>query len=105
MAQHGDLELMRPPEPPCEVPSPCVAVCRIDPANGQCEGCARSLDEISDWLIFDAQERLLVWQRICDAFGVPLERALTGKMGATRARALLAWHRESEAGRTPDEDQ
>jgi hypothetical protein len=56
-------------------------------------------------LIFDAPERLLVWQRICDEFGVPLERALTGKMGASRARALLAWHRESEAGRPPDEDQ
>jgi predicted Fe-S protein YdhL (DUF1289 family) len=87
------------------VPSPCVAVCRIDPATGQCEGCARTLDEISDWLIFDAPERLIVWQRICDDFGVPLERALAGKMGATRAQALLAWHREFAGAKPPFEDQ
>jgi len=32
--------------PPVPVESPCVQLCRIDPASGLCEGCARSLDEI-----------------------------------------------------------
>ena len=83
---------------PLEVPSPCVAVCRIDPASGLCEGCARTLDEIGDWLIFDAAERLAVWERICMHFQVPLARALAGKIGETRARQLLAEQARSGSG-------
>lgn len=85
---------------PIDVPSPCVAVCRIDPATNLCEGCARSIDEISDWLILDPLERLSVWARICADFGVPLERALAGKVGAGRARDLMAW-RDRQTGRLP----
>ena len=29
------------------VPSPCVSVCRMNPVTQQCEGCLRTLDEIS----------------------------------------------------------
>ncbi len=29
--------------------SPCIAVCAIDPISGLCEGCLRTLDEISEW--------------------------------------------------------
>ena len=29
--------------------SPCINVCRIDPVNGLCQGCYRSLDEIAAW--------------------------------------------------------
>ncbi len=83
---------------PLEVPSPCIAVCRIDPASGLCEGCARTLDEIGDWLIFDAAERLAVWERICAHFEVPLARALAGKIGDTGARQLLADHPRRETG-------
>ena len=83
---------------PLEVPSPCVAVCRIDPASGLCEGCARTLDEIADWLIFDAPERLAVWERVCAHFEVPRERALAGKVGPERARQLLDRQRDRGAG-------
>ncbi len=31
------------------VESPCTGVCRIDPADGFCLGCRRTLDEIADW--------------------------------------------------------
>ena len=31
------------------VPSPCISVCRIEPASGLCEGCLRTLDEIAQW--------------------------------------------------------
>ena len=34
--------------PPRTIASPCVNICRID-ARGLCEGCARTLDEISRW--------------------------------------------------------
>ncbi len=29
--------------------SPCIQVCTINPSNGWCEGCLRSLEEISAW--------------------------------------------------------
>ena len=43
------------------VPSPCVSVCQIDRASGWCEGCLRTLDEIADWSVLDADERRAVW--------------------------------------------
>jgi len=46
------------------VASPCVDVCRMDPARGLCEGCHRSLDEIAGWSRMDDAERRAVWARI-----------------------------------------
>lgn len=34
---------------PARIASPCIDICRIDPANGLCVGCARTLDEIGRW--------------------------------------------------------
>ncbi len=31
------------------VPSPCVDVCRMNPADAVCDGCMRTLDEIACW--------------------------------------------------------
>ncbi len=43
------------------VPStPCVNICRIDPASGLCLGCGRSLDEIARWGEIGEAERLTV---------------------------------------------
>ena len=33
-----------------EVPSPCVQICIIEPEDGLCVGCARTLDEIAGWV-------------------------------------------------------
>jgi predicted Fe-S protein YdhL (DUF1289 family) len=30
--------------------SPCVSVCILDPANGYCRGCWRTIGEIAGWL-------------------------------------------------------
>lgn len=41
-----------PPVPtavPTRIASPCISVCRIDPATGFCEGCWRTIDEIAGW--------------------------------------------------------
>jgi predicted Fe-S protein YdhL (DUF1289 family) len=46
------------------VPSPCIAICRIDPATGLCEGCVRTLDEIAGWGTMADHGRLAVWDRI-----------------------------------------
>jgi predicted Fe-S protein YdhL (DUF1289 family) len=85
-------------EPPIEVPSPCVAICRIDAASGLCEGCARTLDEISDWLILEPAERFAVWDRASERSGVSLERSLAAKVGPERAARLLAWRDGQSAG-------
>ncbi len=46
------------------VPSPCVSVCRIDAATGWCEGCLRTIDEISHWTLFDDDETRAVWAEL-----------------------------------------
>jgi predicted Fe-S protein YdhL (DUF1289 family) len=35
------------------VPSPCVDICRMDAATGWCEGCMRTIDEITVWSRLD----------------------------------------------------
>jgi uncharacterized protein len=37
--------------------SPCVKVCVINPDNGYCEGCARTIKEIAQWSRYTAQDR------------------------------------------------
>jgi uncharacterized protein len=41
--------------------SPCIAVCVLDPADGYCRGCLRTIAEISAWITLDAaaKRRLL----------------------------------------------
>jgi len=47
--------------PAAAAPSPCISVCRIDPASGWCEGCLRTIDEIAHWSLYDDEEKLAVW--------------------------------------------
>ncbi len=51
------------------VASPCINVCRLDPATGWCEGCARSIDEIAAWGRLDDAAKQAVLQRL------PMRRA------------------------------
>lgn len=51
------------------LPSPCISVCRILPANGWCEGCFRTLDEIAQWGAMDDRAKAAVWRLL------PLRRA------------------------------
>lgn len=46
------------------VPSPCMSVCKIDPENGLCEGCFRTLDEIAAWSRLTPDAKRLLWQVI-----------------------------------------
>lgn len=39
------------------IASPCVNICSIDPHDGYCEGCRRTLDEIARWTTMPAGER------------------------------------------------
>ncbi len=46
------------------VPSPCINVCRMNPATGWCEGCLRTLDEIAGWSRMGDDEKRVVWARL-----------------------------------------
>jgi predicted Fe-S protein YdhL (DUF1289 family) len=43
------------------VETPCLGICLIDPTDGLCAGCARSLDEIARWgAMSDAERRAIM---------------------------------------------
>jgi hypothetical protein len=44
--------------------SPCIGVCNLG-AQGWCQGCYRTLDEIAQWMRLDAATRIAVL-RACD---------------------------------------
>jgi len=46
------------------IPSPCIGVCRLDPATGTCEGCLRTGAEIAAWPAADDIERLAIVQQL-----------------------------------------
>lgn len=46
------------------VPSPCIAVCTLDPKTNVCIGCHRDIDEIREWPIMSAEEKRAALARI-----------------------------------------
>ncbi|MBI4756798.1 MAG: DUF1289 domain-containing protein [Betaproteobacteria bacterium] len=44
--------------------SPCVKVCRINPDNGLCCGCLRTVDEISAWSGASAAQKRAILGRV-----------------------------------------
>jgi uncharacterized protein len=40
-----------------EVKSPCISVCTMDEATGFCQGCYRTLEEISQWWDLSADQQ------------------------------------------------
>ena len=42
------------------IASPCINVCKMDPASGLCRGCFRTLDEIARWTRIDDAERVTI---------------------------------------------
>ncbi|WFM71865.1 DUF1289 domain-containing protein [Halomonas sp. CKK8] len=44
--------------------SPCVKRCRLTQEGTHCEGCGRTLDEITGWSRMSEPERVAVWQRL-----------------------------------------
>ncbi len=62
------------------VASPCNHICRIEAATGCCEGCLRTLDEISAWSGMSDDEKravsaLLPQRRVRGAVTPPLVRS------------------------------
>lgn len=44
--------------------SPCVKLCKIDKDSGYCKGCFRTLEEISGWISYNYQEKMIVYKKI-----------------------------------------
>lgn len=52
------------PEDATPVPSPCIGTCRMSPATALCEGCLRTIDEITSWRAADDAAKRAVWRLI-----------------------------------------
>ncbi|MEP7180919.1 MAG: DUF1289 domain-containing protein [Betaproteobacteria bacterium] len=55
------------------VASPCTSVCTMDAGSGLCVGCFRTLDEIADWSVLDADAKRDVLAAL------PARRAAAGR--------------------------
>ena len=52
------------PAPAAERPdTPCVAVCSTT-FDEVCRGCGRTVAEVANWVVMDADQKEVVWQRI-----------------------------------------
>jgi len=56
--------LPQTPPPAPRVASPCTNVCRIHQPTGWCEGCARTIPEITVWSKADDATRLEILARL-----------------------------------------
>ena len=63
-----------------DIPSPCIAVCRLDRATDLCLGCFRTAAEIAHWPTMDGAARLEVVRRLRD------RRRAAGRTSAADAR-------------------
>lgn len=50
--------------PEAPVASPCINLCRMDPATGLCLGCLRTLDEIAAWSGLSADAKRAIWRTL-----------------------------------------
>jgi hypothetical protein len=53
------------------VPSPCVSVCRMNPDDGLCSGCLRTIDEIIEWGRMEEPAKRRVWDLIVSRAALP----------------------------------
>jgi len=47
-----------------DIPTPCISVCRVNSDDGLCEGCFRTLGEISAWSRSTAANKRELWKII-----------------------------------------
>ncbi|MFN0185697.1 MAG: DUF1289 domain-containing protein [Aquabacterium sp.] len=57
--------MIKPPPPLGEpAQSPCINICRMHPVTGWCEGCSRTLDEITAWGRLGDAQRRAIWTEL-----------------------------------------
>ncbi|MDF8335677.1 DUF1289 domain-containing protein [Novosphingobium cyanobacteriorum] len=68
------------------IKSPCVRICRIDPADGRCMGCSRTTDEIREWFAKSDQEKLSIIAMIPDRMRERLARLRAAREAAAAGK-------------------
>jgi predicted Fe-S protein YdhL (DUF1289 family) len=63
-----------------DIPSPCVGICRLDPATGLCAGCMRTPAEIAAWPQASSAERVAI------VLELRLRRRAAGRTSAADSR-------------------
>ena len=48
------------------MPSPCLSVCKMDAERVFCQGCLRTIDEITRWSRMDDAGKLAIWRLIAE---------------------------------------
>ncbi len=81
---------------PPTIPSPCVAVCQLDPRSGLCLGCFRTTDEIGDWPTASNSERLEILGRLKE------RRRAAGRTSAADSRPRRRRSRRADAASSGD---
>ena len=56
------------------VQSPCINLCKMDAANGYCQGCFRTLEEITAWSRLDDPARARIVAAACERREAAAER-------------------------------
>lgn len=57
-------------EPPAQVLSPCVNICKLDPRTGWCIGCGRTGDEIARWSAASDAERAIILAPLAERLAI-----------------------------------
>jgi len=47
-----------------KIESPCISICTIDAATGFCEGCFRTIEEVTVWPALTDAEKTIVLHRL-----------------------------------------
>ena len=64
-----------------EIESPCTQICVVHPETRLCTGCARSIDEITQWSKMTSEQRCAIMQELPNR-----EAAPKGRRGGRAAR-------------------
>ncbi len=79
----AELALHAHEEP--QVPSPCQSVCVMHPGTGWCEGCLRTIDEISAWSRMDNTAKRAVWKQLPERLVQRIELDAPAQQGFSSA--------------------
>jgi predicted Fe-S protein YdhL (DUF1289 family) len=63
-ARNSPLNEFDPANHAGPLPSPCISICTMNPFTGLCEGCYRTIDEITLWSSATEETKRAIWVEI-----------------------------------------
>ena len=52
------------------LPSPCISICKLNKSTGFCDGCFRTINEISEWPSMTDVERMSLLETLIQRQGI-----------------------------------